>query len=263
MEDPSVTAARLKETAKGVVDEARIIAKGAIADAADTDTYTAAKMVDSYMKMVDLAITGGLQATKDILGVDAPQDGSTQQSDDSAEGRRLVADAIEAIGRRMLRQASVVAQETADSLDKTPNGPTIWARASVKLADIALLGGIEMAETALIGPAPFEREPIESDTYPAAGTGRRKLRLTAPGLRRPGTADAIDDTQLRFRYRVDADDYSELTGGILQAGQGHFSIAVHPAGVISGLYVGSVEVFSVDDEGVETLLQTIDVELPL
>lgn len=256
MDEPGVVAQRLTETAKDVVDQARVIAKGAIADAADTDNFTAAKLIGSYMQMVDLALTGGLQATKDILGVDAP---STPQNPGAAEGRKLVADAMESISRRMLRQTSAVAQETADLLDKKPNSPTVWAKAMVKLADIALLGGTEMAETALIGPAPFEKTAIDSDTYPVTGTGPRTLKIRAPGLRRPGTADPIPADHLKFFVRLDDTTVKEAPAGVLEDGETEFYIAAHPAGMISGMYVGVVEVL--DQAG--ALIQTVDVEIPL
>ncbi len=266
MEDPSVTAARLTATAKDVVDQARAIAKKGIADAADPKKVTAAKLVDSYMQMVDLAITGGVQAAKDVLGVEAPEDGSTQQTDATAEGRRLVADAMEAIGRRMLRQTSKVAQDTASELDKNPNGPTIWAKAMVKLADVALLGGIELAETALIGPAPFERDAILSDRYPVGGNGRRQVKIRAPGLMRPGTADPIPSTKLRFIAFDNAGDETgtEAPDGVLTNGKTQFSIAAQPAGMISGMYVGTADVVTLNADGTETALPpTLTVEVPL
>lgn len=253
MEDPNVVAKRLTATAKDVVDQARVIAKDTIAD---LDNFTAAKLVDSYMKMVDLALTGGLQATKDVLGVDAP---SAPQDQDAAEGRRLVADAMESISRRMLRQTSKVAQDTADKLDKNPNSPTIWVQAMVQLADIALLGGTELAETALIGPAPFEKNAINSDRYTVGGTGRRTLRIRAPGLIRPGTVDAIPASHLKFYVPIDDKTGKEAPGGVLEPGETEFYVAAHPAGMISGMYVGAVEVL--DDTG--AVVQTVAVEVPL
>ena len=266
MEDPSVTAARLTATAKDVVDQARVIAKKGIADAADTKNFTAAKLVDSYMKMVDLALSGGMQATKDVLGVDAPADGSTLQTPEAAEGRKLVVDAMESIGRRMLRQTSAVAQETAGLLDKNPNSPTIWAKAMVKLADISMLGGIELAETALIGPAPFEKDAIKSNRYQPNGAGRRRLKIKPPGLMRPGTADPIPAALLRFFAFIDNNDEdgTEDPDGILEIGQTQFCIAALPTGMISGMYVGEVQVVAVNANGTDgAVLQTVVVEIPL
>ncbi len=258
MEDPTVTTARLTATAKDVVDQARVIAKEAVANASDTKNFTAAKLINSYVKAIDLAITGALQATKDVLGVEAPKDGSTLPTPEAAEGRKLVADAMEAIGRRMLRQASKVAQDTASDLDKNPNGPTVWAKSMVKLADIALLGGIELAETALIGPAPFEKAPVVSNHYPVGGAGNRKLKVRAPGLCRPGTVDPIPSDKLRFFTVVGSKDV-ELTDATLGGAHNEFYISVHPGGMISGMYVGNVDV--VNNAG--AVLQTVAVEVPL
>ncbi|SEH92738.1 hypothetical protein SAMN04489835_5799 [Mycolicibacterium rutilum] len=256
MEDPSVVAARLTATAKDVTEQAKKIAQEAIADTADPDNVTAAKLIGSYMKMVDLALTGGVQATKHVLGVDTP---STSADADAAEGRRLVADAMEAITRRMLRQSSVVAQETADLLDKKPASPNVWAQAMVKLADITMLGATELAETALIGPAPFEREPARSDPYQVGGKGPRTLVVKAPGLMRPGTADAVPAANLKFMAPIDATTGRELVGGVLASTDDEFYLIANPAGMISGIYIGTVDVKAADG----SVLQSIAVELPL
>jgi hypothetical protein len=242
MEDPKDIAIRVTTTAKDIVDQARAIATEAIGQSSDVDKYTAAQLADTVTKSVELAFSGALQLNRDVLGV-VPKP-APQQSDPGAEGRRLVADAMEAISRRMIRQTGRVVAETADLADKQPYSPTIWVRSMVKLADIALLGGIELAETALIGPAPFEVEPRMSDTYPIGATGEaRTLKVADPGLCRPGTADPIPAAQVWF----DLPD-----GKRLAAGATEFRLVVNPAGLISGMYTGKVDVGGG---------QTVDVEI--
>jgi hypothetical protein len=282
MEEPGVIADRLNATAKDTIAQAREIGKQAIADAADVDQFTATKVINSYMQAADLAITSGMQAAKDMFGVAPPPQGTALTSEEeAAEGRRLVADAMEAISRRMMREASLVAQDTATQLDKNPsdpgpnpNGPSVWVKSLAKLGDIFLLGGIELVETALIGPAPFEKDPAESNVYPAPDNGgRRLLRVKTGGLCRPGTVDPIPDAQIRFFRLVDngpGKDPSkvEVPGGILVPTQASFYLSVVPVGLISGMYLGDVEVMTlkIDDDGVEkpdVVLKTVPVEVPL
>jgi hypothetical protein len=275
MDEPSVISARLTQTAKDTVDEARAIAKVAIADAADVKNFTAAKAIDSYTKAAELAVSSGMQAARDVMGIHPPAPGGVPKSQ-AEEGRRLVADAVEAISRRMLRQSGKVFQETADAVDKNPgaaglnpNGPSVWAKALVRLGDIALLGSIELAETALIGPAPFEKKAITSDTYPVGGNGERRLKVAPGGIARPSTIDPIPEGQIRF-YVPGAGGAagSPLFNGKLAAGQNEFYLAVNPAGMISGMYIGDVDVVELRSMPDGTLvdgdvLETLNVEVPL
>jgi hypothetical protein len=266
MEDPAVIAARVTSTAKDIVDQARAVAKVTIAQASDVDKFTAAMLVDAYTKSVNVALSGGIQLAKDVLGVDEPS-GPAQPPDPDAEGRRLVADAMEAITRRMIRQSGVVAQETATKLDSNPNSPTTWAQSMIKFADIVLLGGIELAETALIGPGPFETAVRKSPVYPVKGAGKRQLRVVQPGgIARPGTVDPIPDPILSFRVPQgvltdDTDDVT-LSNGILSAGQAEFYLVVRPAGMISGMYLGAVEVVDLASAGTP-VIDTVQVEINL
>ena len=180
MEDPAAVSARLTKTAKAIVDEARVLAHDAITESADTDNYTAAQFITSVTKSADLALKAGLAFTRDLF------DQPTTVPDPGAAGRRQVADVMETIGRRMVRQAGAVAGETADTMETKPGSPDAWVRSMVKLANISLLGSIELAETALIGPARYERRRVYSEDFTAPGTGTRKLRFAADGrLTRP------------------------------------------------------------------------------
>jgi len=102
------------------------------------------------------------------------------------------------------------------------------------LADIALLGGIELAETAMTGPGPFETKPIKSETYTIRATrAERTLKVADPGLCRPGTADPIPAAQVWF----DLPDGKQLAAGATK-----FRLVVNPAGLISGMYTGKVDI---------------------
>lgn len=253
MEDPAVVAARLTQTAKDLADQARTLAKQAIAESADTDNYTAAQFINTFTKSVDLAVKGGLQFTKDVLDQPGPPD-------PNEEGRKQVADVMETIGRRMVRQAGAVASDTASQMEKTPNSPNLWVRSMVKLANISLLGSIELAETALIGPAKYELPLTLSEIYPAPGAVDRTLTLDADGLRRPGTSDSIPATLVSFRTDT---GLAELAGGHLPATANTFRIGVDPRPLISGIYVGTVEVSHIDAAGVMVVDGTVPVEIAI
>lgn len=265
MEDPAVVAGRLTSTARDIVDQARAVAKVTIAQAADVDTFTAAMLVDAYTKSVNLAVSGGVQMAKDVLGVDEPT-GVGQPPDSAGQGRALVADAMVAITRRMIRQVGAVAQETADRLDYSPTSPSVWAQSLVKLADVTLLGSIELAETALIGPAPFETADRTSAVYPAAGAGVRRLRVKQPaGIARPGTIDPIPASAITFCVPrgnpLDETDDVTLVDGVLESMHIQFYLRVKPVGMISGLYLGEVDV--VDEAKPAKVVDTVQVEINL
>jgi hypothetical protein len=239
MDDPGVIANRLATTAKALVTEAQNLAVDAC-----TDDPTAANMIVAYTKSVDLALSGTQRLMTALLKQEQPQE------DSAAQGRNLLADALAVIGRRMVRQTGAVAREAADQVDKDKSyTPSAWTKSMVKLADIAVLGAIEMAETALIGPAPFEVALMKSDDYHASGAGYRKLRVRTPtGLARPGTADAIPANKLCFYTANDATGV-ELDNDLLQAAQTKFCIAVDARGMISGVYVGFVDILGSDATG--------------
>jgi len=255
MEDPAVVANRLTQTAKGIIDEARALGRDAITESADVDTYTAAKFVDTVTRSVDLAVKGGMALTRDVLDQPVP---STPDPD--AEGRRQVADVMETIGRRMIRQAGAVARETATELDSNTPTPTLWVRSMVKLANISLLGSIELAETALIGPAKYETNVLLSENFSAPGAGARELVLASPpGLTRPGTSDPIPAGLVGF-YNAGPGAAAVLSGNKLAAGVTTFRIGVDPRPLISGMYVGQVEV---RDAATKAVIQTVTVEIAI
>jgi hypothetical protein len=238
MDDPGVIANRLTDAATDIVNEAKNIAVGTnLAD------YTAANMVETYTKSIDLALSGAQRMFTALVKQEQVED------DSAAKGRQLVADAVATIARRMVRQTGAVAKETSELMDKAPYSPSSWTKSMVKLADIALLGSIEMAETALLGPAPFETGLVMSDDITAPGSGRRLLRIATPGLSRPGTSDAIPAGKLSY-YTKKAADVVELPGAVLPSGKHTLRVAVDPRGLISGIYVGQIEAVEVDGAGV-------------
>ncbi|BBZ35131.1 hypothetical protein [Mycolicibacterium confluentis] len=239
MEDPAVVANRLTQTAKGIADQARAIATQAIAESADVSTYTTGQFIDSFTKSVDLAVRSGIQLTKDVI------DRPPAKPDPGEEGRRQVADVMESIGRRMIRQAGAVARDAAGEFEKKPNSPDVWTRSMVKLANISLLGSIELAETALIGPAKYERPVTLSDSFVAPGSVDRLLRLKVGepggGLRRPGTSDEIPAALVSFHFAGKGGN-KPLPQDVLPKDKKRFRIGVDPRPLVSGIYVGTVEV---------------------
>ncbi len=278
MEDPAVVASRVTETAKGIADEARALANEAIAQSAEVQTYTAAKFIDTFTRTVNLAVKGSLQLSRDVL--DQPG-----QDDPDADGRRQVADVMETISRRMVRQAGAVARDTAEKVEGQPYSPNTWVRSMVKLANISLLGTIELAETALIGPTKYEAPLTFSGEYHADGNGDRALRFKEvtiaeqaagqlSGLHRPGTSDPIPAALVSFHAGTAAGE-AQLPPGVLAGGPGNFRplgalavgqntfrIGVDPRLLISGIYIGHVEVVVVE-KGKNKVIDTVAVEIAI
>ena len=234
MDDPGVIANRLVAVAKGIVADAQDVA----VNASSSGDYTAKTMVDTFTQSVDIALNGTQKLFNAVMKQEQPAD------DAAAIGRARWADALAVIARRMVRETGVVAAQATTTMDAKAYTPTEWTKSLIKLADIAVLGTMELAETALIGPAVFEVELQMSEDFTAPGANNRKLRVLTP-LARPGTPDAIPAAKLSF-YTTSAGGGTELPDGLLDATQTTFCIAVNARDMISGMYVGLVGVYDVD-----------------
>jgi hypothetical protein len=221
--DPDPIVARLAASAKEIVDEAGEVAREASKKINNGTGYSAADLLGSMTKLTNVAFAGGLELAK------AGMDGLSQP------GPRAVADQMAVISRRMISESGKVAGEASDLLDKQQFfKPTDWVQAMVKLADIALFGGIELAETALAGPGQYEKAPIR-ETFKVTPDNVNPRLLTILSLSRPGAADAAVG-----RVGFDPSDR------VLPKGQSEFSILVDAAGLASGKYIGEVHIGEVD-----------------
>ena len=222
MTDSDPIVERLAATAKEMIEGVGEVAGAASGQIGATAGYSAANLINSMTKLTTIALAGGLEMAKTGM------DGLSQP------GPRAVADQMAVITRRMISESGKVAEEASGRLDAQCYTPTEWVKSMVRLADIALFGGIELAETALAGPGQYEKELI-CHTFSVTADPANTRLLTLKTLSRPGAEDAAAE-------RVSFDPPDRL----LMKGQTDFSVLFDAAGLASGVYIGEVHVGELD-----------------
>ena len=165
----------------------------------------------------------------------------------------VVTDHMTTVVRRMANQARTVVDDAAKQLDGQGYGPDDWAKTMTKLSDVALINGIELAGTALVGPGRYETEPITSDFFLvqlADPHQQHALSLTSPLVLAGGHATISEDC-----VTFDPAD------GVLPAGTNIFRIRVEAAGLRSGIYLGAVWAIPRDASGSQAVSEAISEEV--
>jgi hypothetical protein len=225
MAEPDPIVERLAAVATEMIENAGDVARTAAQPTGSDDGPSAAKnLIDSMTKLTNVALAGSLELAK------AGADGL------SRPGARAVTDRMAAITRRMISESGKVAEEASGKLDSKSYTPSEWVESMVRWSDIALFGGIELAETMLAGPGQYEKEPIRH-TYKVAPDDDHPRLLVIASLSRPGAAD---DAAAHVRF--------DPANGVLPRGETDFSILITPAGLASGLYIGRVHIGEVDPD---------------
>ncbi len=151
--------------------------------------------------------------------------------DSKSTGPSIVADHMAAVMQRMFKQAGMVAKEASGHVDDDNFGYEQWLKTMTKLFDIAMVGGVDLVQTAVIGPAPYTTAAFNSKKFSVAAAKRsRTLSIEPPGLARPGSNDAIPQGKIK------------VVPEQLAAGQTEFYFQVNEAGLPSGIYTGQVRV---------------------
>ena len=150
----------------------------------------------------------------------------------SRKGPAIVVENMAAVVSRMVKQSATVAKEVSSQIDDNKYGVNQWMNAMTKLFDIALVGGIDLVETAVIGPAPYTPTAFNSRSFDVKGPADhpRELSIEAPGLTRPGKTDPIPADQIT------------LVPETLAPQQTTFQFRVDEDGLPSGVYTGRVRV---------------------
>lgn len=165
--------------------------------------------------------------------------------DDKPSGPLIVAEHMASVMRRMFKQAGMVAKEASSRVDDDKYDYDQWVKTMTKLFDIAMVGGIDLVQTAVVGPAPYTTRSFNSKKFKVepAVNHERTLSIEPPGLARPGATDAIPLDRIKINPEK------------LPAGETEFYFEVNEDGLPSGVYVGKVRV---GDDG-----KTVDVAIRL
>ena len=155
---------------------------------------------------------------------------------DKLSGPLIVAEHMASVMRRMFKQAGMVAHEASGQVDNNEFGRDEWAKTMTKMFDIAMVGGIDMVQTAAVGPAPYSTKTFNSRKFQAkAAQTVRALTIAAPGLARPGSTDPIPADRIK------------VVPEMLAKGETDFYFEVNEDGLPSGVYTGQVRVGNDDD----------------
>lgn len=206
----------LASTAKQVVTDATKVATDASAKVND-DKLTARDLLLTMTELVNIAVGGGVKLTRQLV-------------DDTPAGARSIGDYSRAVGRRMARESRMVAKAATEKMDEGAYDIDDWVVSLTRLTDIAVVGGLEIAQTLFAGPARFDNEPRVIDLTAPAGAGRRQFGDVV--LKRYGPDDEPQIPREQISFEPEA----------LAAGDTDFRMLIKPYQLISGVYRGTVEI---------------------
>jgi hypothetical protein len=199
----------LDESAKAMYDESQKI---------DKDEYVVSDMISTVTRVVNASIAGTTELARIPLEERWP------------EKHLVLGEYVSTVMRRMVSQAGTVAQAAADDVEGFAYTPRRWLESMTRLIDIAIAGGMDIAETLVAGPAAFEGQPVASASFTVAnGTETRELSWDTE-LRRDATEDKIPAHKIRFDPPT------------LIPPNNEFRVLVNTSGLVSGVYKGKVRV---------------------
>jgi hypothetical protein len=229
MDDPKDIAKAFADDAVKVVQESQKVAVDAFQKINkvvpnEPITYTAGDAIKSMAELAKIAATGGIEMGQTALEVEP------------TKGVLLLADHIATVLSRAVKDAAQVTSEAADQIDKKKFDQNHWTQSAIKLANIALLRGAEIAQTVAAGPAQYANPVRKEEFTLAAGQvdpkNDRELKLVSLKLGGPAALPPVPGYRVSF----------EPADGVLKATKDKFTLVVNSAGLTSGLYVGSVDI---------------------
>ena len=209
----------VRDTAQDMVVRAAVAASDA-SGKINKDEYTTKDLILTMTQMVTIAVDGGAKITQKVVG-------------ETPAGAKHVAGFAQAVGRRMAKETRLVYKAATAKIDHGEYDVDDWIVSLTRLADIAIVGGMEIAETVLIGPGQFEDDALSFD-------------LLAPESDQSRTFDAVS---IR---RFGPEDEAEIPAGQitfdpprLGPGERAFTLLIKPKGLSSGVYHGEVSIAGV------------------
>lgn len=216
MTQPNRMIGRVAATAKSIVDQSADVVREE-SEKIDGGTYEVADAIETVTRLINVGIAGATDLGRIALEERPPQT-------TLALGEYVVT-----VFRRMVSQAGTVAQAASIEVERKDYTPNKWLESMTRMMDIAIAGGMEIAETIAAGPAKFERPDVTSDPFSASESGEtRELRIETP-LKRDATDEEIDLKKIKF------------VPPTLAPQQTKFHIVVNPSGLESGVYRGTVK----------------------
>jgi hypothetical protein len=199
--------AKAADIATNVVNESATAMK-AESERIDSEQYELSDMVGTVTKVVNAGIAGATNLARIPLEEKWPE-------------RHLV------MGDYV---STAVAQSAANDIENKKYTAKRWLESMTRLIDIAVAGGMDIAETLGAGPAQFQPQPIATEFYTVPESKVPRDLTWAKKPTRDGVKDYIDDSKLKFEPKT-------LLPGAIQ-----FRVLVTAGDLLSGVYKGEVKV---------------------
>lgn len=230
MNDPEDVAAAFAAKARGIITESQKVAVEAFQKINPKDdpdqplNFAAGDAIRTMTKLAQIAVTGGIEMGQTALNVQPTR------------GVLILADYIATVLSRTAKDVAQVATEASELIDKNSYDQNEWTQSAIKLTNIALLRGAEIAQSVAAGPAQYAN-PIAKETFVLVidhvdSANDRNLRLNSLRLGGPEDQPAVPGYRISF----------EPSDGVLRAGTDTFTLVVNSSGLTSGVYVGSVDI---------------------
>lgn len=220
MTDPETAVQNIADSAKSTLKEAVGILEAA-SDAVDetgTAHYDKHDLLATLTQLTSVSMLGGLKVVEAALA-NRPRRPS--------EGLLVLADHLASITERTLHQARGVVEQAAHDIGGDPRTAQPWVDAATKLADIAVVNGIETVQTVAIGPARYAPRNFVSDPFAVAGLEPGELEA-GTDFARPGDRTVIPRDAITFSPPELGVDHKE------------YRVLVDETGLPSGVYIGTV-----------------------
>ncbi|AQA01680.1 hypothetical protein BVC93_03695 [Mycobacterium sp. MS1601] len=228
MTDPRTAAENLAASAKRTIADAVKL----LEDASDKVDKAGRKdecghVGSSYDKRELLATLTELTAKSMLGGMELAEQVLRDRQRRPSEGLLVLADHLTSIAQRTLHHARGVAEEAVKEVGGDPLKAQPWVNAATKLTDIAVVNGIEAAQTVVIGPARYAPRTFVSDPFKVDGLLPGKLEAR-PDFARPGDDRVIPEGAITFSPAELGADHKE------------YRVVVNETGLPSGVYIGTV-----------------------
>jgi hypothetical protein len=214
----------LRDTTNSYIADVTRVARQA-SEKIDADTYTARDLILTMTEMARIAANSGAELT-------------TRAMTDTPPGLKQVADYSRAIGRRLLQDARSVYIDATERIDKGTYDVDDAVVSLIRLADHAIVGGFEIAQTLVSGPAQFDTGILTIPLPVPVAKTDREHRLGSVRVRRFGDRE---DTEI-------APERTSLATEAGSDGEQVLMLTLRTCELPSGVYHGTAEI---DDARVE------------
>ncbi|CQD12078.1 hypothetical protein A5731_25515 [Mycolicibacterium conceptionense] len=237
MDDPELIAAKYAKEVNDTIDGAAQVANEAYAKInAEPSTFGTRDAIKSLSDLTKIAIKGAADIAR--IPLQSPPDPRVL----------LLADHITTVIRRGLLEATEVATEAANLVDKDPAkvDRDELVKSAVKVVRIGMLRTAEIAQTIAAGPGAYSDPVLYSDDIAIAPKPYdRKLAVTNMARK------AVPKEDIRKHVGFD------LANSVLPANVTSFRLVANSAGLCSGVYIGEVTAHTLDTNALDDTVEVL------